>query len=187
MTSVLVAFSNVARSADAKDSDRPNIVFIMIDDLGWMDLACQGNPLVETPHIDQLAADGLRFTSAYAAAPVCSPTRAAVMTGLAPARLRITNHIPDQPRFVPDNAALLPAAMEDHLDPQNITIAERLKSAGYATAFLGKWHLSGSGKGKTEWEPQTQGFDINIGGQSQIAGGLFSPGQLFGRGRQINF
>ena len=68
------------------DTQRPNIVFVMIDDLGWMDLACQGNPLVETPHIDRFAREGLRFTAAYAAAPVCSPTRAAVITGLAPAR-----------------------------------------------------------------------------------------------------
>ena len=73
-----------------EDGKRPNIVFVMIDDLGWMDLACQGNPLVETPHIDRFAREGLRFTDAYAAAPVCSPTRAAVITGLAPASLAIS-------------------------------------------------------------------------------------------------
>jgi arylsulfatase A-like enzyme len=144
--------------------DRPNILFVMIDDLGWMDLACQGNPLVETPRIDRLAAEGMRFTSAYAAAPVCSPTRAAVMTGKSPARLRITNHIPDRESFIPDNPVLLPATMGDHLPLSEVTIAERLKEAGYATGFLGKWHLAGSGKGDPQFYPDRQGFDLNIGG-----------------------
>ena len=72
----------------------PNILFVMADDLGWMDLACQGNKLVETPHLDRFAKQGMRFTSAYAAAPVCSPTRAAVLTGQAPARLHMTSHLP---------------------------------------------------------------------------------------------
>jgi len=143
---------------------QPNIVFIMIDDLGWMDLACQGNPLVETPRLDRLAQQGMRFTDAYAAAPVCSPTRAAVLTGLSPARLQITNHIPDQKRFIPDNPTLLPAPMIDHLPLENTTIAERLQAAGYRTAFMGKWHLSGRGAGLPKWEPDQQGFDINVGG-----------------------
>ncbi len=141
---------------------RPNIVFVLIDDLGWMDLACQGNPLVETPHIDRLAGQGLRFTAAYAAAPVCSPTRAAILTGLSPARLQITNHIPDRPQFTPDDASLLPAEMLDHLPLERVTIAERLRSVGYATAFIGKWHLAG--KGDPQFYPQHQGFDLNIAG-----------------------
>lgn len=140
----------------------PNIVFIMIDDLGWMDLACQGNKLVETPNIDRLASQGMRFTDNYAAAPVCSPTRAAIMTGKAPARLRITNHLPDQKRFTPRDAKLLPAHCEDHLPLDEITIAEVLNDAGYATAFIGKWHLSQ--RGNTRFQPEHQGFDINIGG-----------------------
>ena len=150
------------------DTQRPNIVFVMIDDLGWMDLACQGNPLVETPHIDRFAREGLRFTAAYAAAPVCSPTRAAVITGLAPARLQITNHIPDQPRFTPADALLQPAAMLDWLPAEHVTIAERLQAAGYRTGFFGKWHLAGRGKaggeGDPVYYPENQGFDINIGG-----------------------
>ena len=144
------------------ESKPPNIVFIMIDDLGWMDLACQGNRLVETPNIDGLAKQGMRFTDNYAAAPVCSPTRAAVMTGKAPARLRITNHLPDQKRFVPDDAAMLPAPCMDHLALEEVTIAERLKKAGYATAFIGKWHLSQ--RRNTRFHPEHQGFDLNIGG-----------------------
>lgn len=161
-----------SEQAAGDEPARPNVLFVMIDDLGWMDLACQGNKLVETPHVDHLATQGIRFTAAYAAAPVCSPTRAAIMTGKSPARLKITNHIPDRPRFAPKNAKLLSAPMGDHLPLEEVTIAERLKSAGYDTAFLGKWHLSGPsvgrdfGRGKQEFEPQHQGFGLNIGGCS---------------------
>lgn len=157
---------------------QPNILFIMVDDLGWMDLHCQGNKRLSTPHIDRLAAQGMRFTDAYAAAPVCSPTRAAVLTGLSPARLRITNHIPDQARFTPKNAKLDPAPMLNHLPVEHVTIAERLKAAGYATGFFGKWHLAGNrvpkkqGQGDLRYYPEKQGFDINLGGTAM--GGPFS-------------
>ena len=129
-----------------------------------VDLHVQGNAAVHTPNIDRLAAEGMRFTDNYAAAPVCSPTRAAILTGLSPARLAITNHLPEQARFIPDNPKVLPARTLDHLPLEHVTIAERLKEAGYATGFIGKWHLSGPGKGKPEFEPTAQGFDINIGG-----------------------
>ncbi|MGK0186634.1 MAG: arylsulfatase A [Verrucomicrobiales bacterium] len=145
-------------------AERPNIVFILIDDLGWMDLRVQGNEAVHTPNIDKLAQEGMRFTSAYAAAAVCSPTRAAILTGQSPARLAYTNHAPDLKRFIPDNPVLLPAFMHEHLALEKVTLAERLQDTGYATAFMGKWHLSGGGKGKPEFEPTAQGFDINIGG-----------------------
>ncbi|MEC7450113.1 MAG: sulfatase-like hydrolase/transferase, partial [Planctomycetota bacterium] len=125
--------------------EKPNILFILIDDLGWMDLEFQGNQLVDTPALNRFAKQGIRFTDAYAAAPVCSPTRAAIMTGLFPARLKITNHIPDQPRFIPDEPKVLPADMLNYLPSERITVAELLKNAGYSTAFLGKWHLSGTG------------------------------------------
>ena len=163
---VLCCFIVAAGRADSvlAAERAPNIVFILIDDLGWMDLACQGNKLVETPHIDRLMKQGMRFTSAYAAAPVCSPTRAAILTGRSPARLQITNHTPDRSSFTPDDALLLPATMCEHLPTEEVTIAERLRAAGYATAFLGKWHLSGGGRGKPEFEPTRQGFDVNIGG-----------------------
>lgn len=149
---------------------KPNILLILLDDLGWMDLGCQGNPRVDTPHIDRLAQQGMRFTDAYAAAPVCSPTRAAVLTGLSPARLRITNHIPDQKGFIPDGAKVLPAEMLDHLPLERVTVAERLQEAGYATGFFGKWHLAGragpEGKGLVEFYPEHQGFTVNVGGCS---------------------
>ena len=145
-------------------AEKPNILFILIDDLGWMDLEFQGNRLVDTPALNRFAKQGMRFTDAYAAAPVCSPTRAAIMTGLFPARLKITNHIPDQPRFIPDQPKVLPADMLNYLPSEKITVAELLKEAGYSTAFLGKWHLSGTGRGEAKWEPTAQGFDLNIGG-----------------------
>ena len=146
-------------------SGKPNILFILIDDMGWMDLGCQGNEHLHTPNIDALAKDGIRFTDAYAPAPVCSPTRAAIMTGQSPARLRITNHLPHQDRFTPKDSKILPAQMLNHLPLKHVTLAERLKEdAGYATAFIGKWHLY-TGR-EEKYNPLNQGFDINIGGCS---------------------
>jgi len=150
---------------------RPNILLIMIDDLGWTDLHVQGNGRLETPVIDQLAMDGMRFTDNYAAAPVCSPTRAAVITGQSPARLAITNHITgNQDKFQPEGAELRAAEMYNHLGLDYVTLAERLKGAGYATAFLGKWHISGTNDEIATVEPgrrpEYQGFDVNIGGVS---------------------
>ncbi|MFT5470910.1 MAG: arylsulfatase A [Verrucomicrobiales bacterium] len=160
---ILLCFLFLGASCARAAEKPPNILFILIDDLGWMDLSCQGNPNLHTPNIDRFAKQGMRFTDAYAAAPVCSPTRAAIMTGFSPARLHLTNHLPHQERFTPENSNLLPAEMTNQLPLENITIAERLRDdAGYATAFIGKWHLY-SGK-KSEFAPQHQGFDINIGG-----------------------
>lgn len=151
--------------AYAENGRVPNIVLILVDDLGWMDLGCQGNKLIDTPNVDRLALQGMRFTDAYSAAPVCSPTRAAILTGQSPARLHLTTHIPDRPQFTPEAAKLLSAKTLDHLPLAHVTIAERLKAAGYATAFLGKWHLCGrGGAGNPEFYPQRQGFDVNLGG-----------------------
>jgi len=151
-------------------SKRPtNILLIMIDDLGWMDLHCQGNDRLDTPNIDKLATQGMRFTDFYAAAPVCSPTRAVIMTGQSPARLGLTNHAPDRASFAPKNAKLLSAETLDYLPLEHVTIAERLKEAGYATGFFGKWHLSAKrksaeGPNEPDLRPEYQGFDVNIGG-----------------------
>jgi len=154
--------------AASTSGKQTNIILIMIDDLGWMDLHCQGNNRLDTPNIDKLASQGMRFTDAYAAAPVCSPTRASIMTGQSPARLRITNHLPDREQFQPDNAKLRSAEVLPHLPLEHVTLAERLKEAGYATAFLGKWHLSGHGKdgdhAEPKLRPEHQGFDVNVGG-----------------------
>jgi len=165
VATLLVAGVLPAQSADTAPS-KPNILFILIDDLGWMDLHCQGNPHLETPNVDRLAGQGMRFTDAYAPAPVCSPTRAAILTGKSPARLHLTNHLPHQDRFTPAASKLLPAAMEDHLPLEEVTIAERLRDdAGYATAFLGKWHLY-VGEAK-QFAPDAQGFELNLGGCSR--------------------
>jgi arylsulfatase A len=147
---------------------KPNILFIMADDLGWMDLACQGNKLVDTPNLDRMAKEGMRFTDAYAAAPVCSPTRCAVLTGQAPARIGMTTHLPGL--FFPEDSRPQPAKLTPQLDSDSVTIAERMKEAGYANAFLGKWHVAPSvakgGKVADELSPVGQGFDVNIGGTS---------------------
>ncbi len=164
MTTIRFAILWLALLGGSPAAERPNILFIMIDDLGWMDLSVQGNKAVRTPNVDRFASQGMRFTDAYAAAPVCSPTRAAIMTGLAPARLHLTNHTPDQKRFTPEDAKLQPAPMRQHLGTEYRTLAEGLKEAGYATAFIGKWHLSGREGDVASREPQAQGFDINIGG-----------------------
>ena len=134
----------------------PNIIFLLVDDLGWNDVGCYGSTFYETPNIDRLAKEGMRFTNAYAACPVCSPTRASILTGKYPARLNITDWIPG---FDPKNRPLLGTQDKHELPLEEITIAESLKQAGYQTAFMGKWHL-----GEPGFFPENQGFDINIGG-----------------------
>lgn len=139
---------------------RPNIVVILADDLGAVDLACYGADLHETPHLDRLAASGVRFTQAYAASSVCTPTRAALMTGKHPARLGMTiwaEAAHDPPKL--KNKKLIPPPAEHNLALSETTIAKHLQKAGYLTALVGKWHL-----GDAEHYPETHGFDVNIGG-----------------------
>ena len=136
---------------------RPNIVFILIDDMGWADGACFGSRFYRTPRMDALAASGKRFTQAYAACAVCSPTRAALMTGKYPARLHITDYIPGE--GAPKNSRFNLPDWQKHLPLEETTLAEALKLRGYATAHIGKWHLGGG-----EFLPQHQGFDLNIAG-----------------------
>lgn len=132
----------------------PNFVFILVDDLGWKDLGAYGSTFHLTPNIDALAASGMRFTQAYAASPVCSPTRASLLTGKHPARLDITDWIGGSQR-----GELLPAEYEHHLPQDEVTLAEALQEAGYATGYFGKWHL-----GDDPNLPESQGFDVNVGG-----------------------
>ena len=141
----------------ARAQDRPpNIVFLLIDDLGATDLGCYGSGYHETPHLDQLARDGMKFTQAYSACTVCSPTRAAVLTGKAPARLHLTDWIAGHDR---PHARLTIPEWTKHLPEAEETVAERLKTRGYATASIGKWHLGGP-----EHYPEKHGFDLNVGG-----------------------
>ena len=154
---------------------RPNFVFILVDDLGWTDVGCFGSSFYETPNIDRLGRESMRFTNAYAACPVCSPTRASIMAGKYPARMDTTDWFgaaqPDHPRS--KNKPMLPAPYLDKLPLEEATVAEALHKADYSTFFAGKWHL-----GPTEqfW-PEHQGFDINKGGWRK--GGPYGPGKYF--------
>ncbi|MBA2304044.1 MAG: sulfatase-like hydrolase/transferase [Acidobacteria bacterium] len=147
---------------------RPNFVVILLDDLGWTDFGCMGSPFYETPNIDRLAAQGMKFSQAYAAAALCSPTRASLLTGKYPARLHITDFIPGRPR---PHAKLAMPNWTKHLPLAEWTLAEALREAGYATACIGKWHL-----GDADFFPEKQGFDCAIGGtESGAAPSFFSP------------
>ena len=143
----------LATAAQANES--PNIVFFLVDDLGWTDLGCYGSSFYETPNIDRLANEGIRFTNAYAACHVCSPTRASIMTGKNPARIGLTDWIPGRRNFPfqhlknAPNLQLLPL--------EEVTLAEALKAHGYMTGHFGKWHL-----GEDEFGPLHQGFDVQV-------------------------
>ncbi len=142
---------------------QPNIIVILIDDMGARDLGCTGSSFYETPNIDQLAAEGVNFTSGYAASPVCSPARASVLTGRAPARVGITN-------FIAGNAVgrMFGAPYHFHLPRTERTIASALREAGYQTWHVGKWHLGGKAEGSM---PTDHGFEVNVGGNHH--GGLY--------------
>lgn len=137
----------------------PNIVMFLADDLGWTGLGCFGSDLYETPNLDALAASGMKFTDAYSACTVCSPTRASVMTGMYPARLRCTDFIAGQNR---PYARLSIPDWTKRLDTKYITVAEALRDAGYRTAHVGKWHLEGKGDDAMGTDPVSQGFDVSI-------------------------
>jgi arylsulfatase A-like enzyme len=149
------------QQAANKPNKKLNFVFILIDDLGWTDVGCYGSSFYETPNIDKLASEGMRFTNAYAACPVCSPTRASIVAGKYPARLGITQWI---------GAIQRPTRYTDRLPLEEITIAEVLKREGYATGFVGKWHLAPpDSDSRADFYPDRQGFDINIGGDDSGA------------------
>lgn len=133
-----------------------NVVLVLADDLGWTDLGSYGSEYDESPHIDRLAQDGVKFTQAYSACTVCSPSRAAILTGKYPARLHITDWIPGLP---PQNPRLLEVNWTKYLPLEEFTLANALHAAGYATASIGKWHLGGP-----PYYPDKHGFDINIAG-----------------------
>ncbi len=169
----LLAKWSLAEAALREKMEKPNIVFILADDLGYTDLGCYGSSFYDTPHLDALAKQGALFTSAYAACPVCSPTRASLMTGQYPQRTGITDYIgAPQPENWKPNTQLLPAPYHEQLDLEKVTITEMLKEQGYATAFFGKWHLGPLG----HW-PEDQGFDINKGGIDR--GGPYGGGKYF--------
>ena len=166
--------------AGAAPRRRPNILFILMDDMGWMDCTPYGSRFYETPNLERLARRSLLFTDAYAANPLCSPTRASILTGKYPARLGITTPVGHLPPLPPDaplypkeappwRKVLYPESRR-HLPLEEHTIAEALREAGYRTGFVGKWHL---GLPEEYW-PGAQGFEVNLGG-----GGYPAPPDFF--------
>jgi arylsulfatase A-like enzyme len=168
LTVLLLSTLALLHAADApKPAAKPNIVLFLIDDLGWRDLGCQGSTFYQTPNIDRLAAEGVRFTDAYAACAVCSPTRAAVLTGKYPARLLLTDWLPSG-RWEP-KAKLREGRFLRGLPVEEVTLAEALREGGYRTANIGKWHL-----GSEPFSlPEHHGFDLNIAGNAHGAPGSY--------------
>lgn len=151
---------------------KPNILFILIDDLGQRDLSCYGSTFYETPRIDSLARDGMRFSDAYAACPVCSPTRASLLTGRYPATIGVTNYIDASNHHHPSVGKLIDVPYFKELPRTECTISRVLHDAGYVTWHVGKWHLGGAAS-----YPEKHGFDVNIGGceMGHPHAGYFSP------------
>jgi arylsulfatase A-like enzyme len=149
----------------------PNVVLILIDDYGWRDTGFNGSTFYETPNIDALARSGMVFTNGYSASPVCSPTRAAIMTGKYPARLRVTAHLQGATNRLHFSRVIQPNARLE-LPLGEVTIAERLRERGYRTACIGKWHL-----GRTGFQPSDQGFDVSYAGdEAGSTSDFFYPG-----------
>lgn len=180
----MVFFAHAAPVSGHAESHqpRPNVVFILADDLGWRDLGVYGSPYHESPAIDRLAARGLRFTQAYAANPLCSPTRASILTGLYPARIGITApacHFPTEVlekglAAAQPNVRIQLANSLTRLKPEYVTLAEVLRQSGYVTAHFGKWHLGHNGP----YEPKDQGFQFDFPHTPSVpgpGGGYLAP------------
>ena len=150
----LIAFADT--SAARSPTEKPNIVLFLADDLGWTGLRCFGSDFYETPNLDRLAEEGMKFTDAYAACTVCSPSRAALMTGMYPARLHLTSFIPGQDR--PFAKMNIPDWTKG-LDSKYTTLPEALKAGGYRTIHVGKWHLNFPGEKE---DPTQHGFDFSV-------------------------
>lgn len=168
---VLLAAVILTGMISCSKRELPNVVFILVDDLGWADLGCYGSSFYDTPNLDQLATQSIRFTNAYAASPVCSPTRAAIMTGRHPVRVGITDWIPGMTVANASHALLIAPEDLHNLPLEEVTLAEVFKEKGYRTFYAGKWHL---GETEATW-PRAQGFDENRGG-NQMGSPTFPGG-----------
>lgn len=157
---ILTISSMFLSSCTEEQHKKPNFLILLIDDLGAMDVGCYGQKIIETPNIDRLADDGMRWTNAYSSCPVCSPTRAALLTGKSPARLHFTGHITAIERHRhPENSTILPPEDLMYIPYEEVMLAEALKPAGYVSGSFGKWHVGGPG-----YWPTDQGFDVNVAG-----------------------
>ncbi|MDP7306672.1 MAG: sulfatase [Roseibacillus sp.] len=151
LTACILLQPGVLIANTGKNAPKPNFLFLLVDDLGWADLGCYGSTFHETPHLDRLAKEGVRFTDAYTAASICSPTRASLMTGKHPVRVDITDWIPGSS----GQGRRMKTPQDTHqLALEEVTIAEALKEGGYSTFYTGKWHLGGKA-----FSPDKQGFD----------------------------
>ncbi|AWV97639.1 sulfatase [Arcticibacterium luteifluviistationis] len=173
---IAISFAFIEESTVTSES-KPNIVLIMVDDLGYSDVGYMKHKEgIQTPNIDKLVESGMMFTDAYAAAPVCSPTRASILTGKSPAALKLTCHIPGMgmEKYLTNlnkGKKLKEGYFVDHLPHEELTNGEALKNQGYTTGYIGKWHLGGEGSIYTEdgivnkgYLPNAHGFDVNIAG-----------------------
>lgn len=166
---LLLVCCSSKRPLNESDSSPPNIILILVDDMGIADLGCYGNDFHKTPNIDKMAANGIQFMNAYASSPVCSPTRASILTGKYPASLNLTDWIPGKPSWASEK--LIAPEFRHTLPQDELTLAEYLKEKGYKTASFGKWHLGGTGS-----MPTDHGFDINVAGnQAGLPPSYFYP------------
>ena len=173
MPLVLYTLLALTTSVLANPNPPPNVIVILVDDLGLTDLSCYGSQFYETPNIDQLAKDGVKFTQAYSSSTVCSPTRAALLTGKYPARLHLTDWIPGH---ASPTKKLKSPDWNKFLPHTETTLAQQFKSAGYSTALIGKWHLTPNEKDAVAFSPLQYGFDLNLGGcHLGQPGSFFSP------------
>src|SRR5262249_23468540 len=140
MRPLLIALAALGIASRLNGAEKPNVVFILADDLGWTDLGCQGSKFYETPNIDRLAKDGLRFTSAYTCGRNCQPTRAALMSGQYGPRTGVYT-VGGTDRFDTSRRPLVPVENVTQLPLDKVTLAQAMKTAGYTTALYGKWHL----------------------------------------------
>jgi len=170
-TFTLLVFLLAAFSFTALADDRPNIIIIYTDDLGYGDLGCYGHPIIQTPNIDQLASEGLRLTQHYAPSALCSPSRAALLTGRTPYRTGVESWIPEDTGI--------------YLHKQETTIAELLKEKGYATAIIGKWHLNSDLGNPKEPQPSDHGFDYFYGNNAFQTPTNRNPNNLFRNGKAL--
>lgn len=175
LTYLVFSWIFISCNLTEKKQSKPNVILFLVDDLGWKDLSGYGSSLYQTPNVDQLASSGVKFTDAYAACTVCSPTRASILTGKYPARIHCTDWISGHKR---PYAKLKMPDWTQYIRPEDLTLAEVLKSKGYKTYHVGKWHL---GEEEKHW-PEYHGFDQNIGGwkmgmprKIKKNGGYFTP------------